>query len=95
MSRYSWLHLVYDVNLLLMVPHVGTHVCTISDGSNHHFRLVGWLGGWLVGLLVGWWVGWLVGGLVGWLVKGLTAVAVVHRHNQLYQQISEITLFDV
>jgi len=86
-----------------MVPHVGTHVCTISDGSNHHFRLVGWLVGWvvgwLVGLLVGWLVGWLVGGwvgwLVGWLVKGLTAVAVVHRHNQLYQQISEITLFDV
>ena len=57
--------------------------------------LVGWLGGWLVCWLVGWWVGWLVGGLVGWLVKGLTAVAVVHRHNQLYQQISEITLFDV
>jgi hypothetical protein len=74
-----------------MVLHVGTHVCTISDGSNHHFRLVGWFVGWLVGLLVGW----LVGGLVGWLVKGLTAVAVVHRHNQLYQQISEITLFDV
>ena len=49
--------------------------------------LVGWVVGWLVGGLVGWWV--------GWLVKGLTAVAVVHRHNQLYQQISEITLFDV
>ena len=45
-----------------------THVCTISDGSNHHFRLVGWLVvGWLV-VGVGWLVGWLVGGwLVGWL----------------------------
>jgi hypothetical protein len=57
--------------------------------------IFGWLVGWVGGWMACWLGGWLVGGLVGWLVKGLTAVAVVHRHNQLYQQISEITLFDV